>query len=200
MIVERLGDTYKLNGSLLEYFALKDVIFELIEPEVTLLSKMHIRGYSVDDVKEFGAVINEEEYNPATWQPDPNVDELDQDFMYAYDNYDEYYNACHYIGYIPEGMTAELVTHFKYSGTMCYLKRNGIEIINSENNYKYADFEVTPTKNGKIIFEYARDYPHFSFDDIVNTIRRDAGKFDYDFTLKYQTRKDRMNAKLKGGN
>ena len=81
MLVERLGDTYKLNGSLLEYFALKDVIFELIEPEVTLLSKMHIRGYSVDDVKEFGAVINEEEYNPAMWQPDPNVDELDQDFM-----------------------------------------------------------------------------------------------------------------------
>ena len=175
----------KVYAGTLNTFAKRGVLLNMVEETVTIVrdTSIYANCATVETLTAFGGVIDEEPYDDADFDPD----EYDNYF----ESYDEYYNTCHKIGYIPAGTVVTICG----SGVGLELIRNGVQIYAPSSDYEM--YEVTPTKNGKIYFDYIKDHAHMPFDTAIQAIK-DAGKiFGIDYDIGYTTQQEKIAKRVK---
>ena len=177
----------KVSFGILNTFAKRNVLLNMVEETATVLREVPVyAGFAtVDALTKFGGVIDEEPYNDSEFDPD--------DYDNYFESYNEYYEACHRIGYIPAGTT---VTIEGNADTGLVLVRNDVHIFAPTSEYDDV-YEVTPTKNGEIYFTYIKDHKHMPFDSAVQAIK-DAGRiFGINYDIGYTTQNERITARMK---
>lgn len=128
----------------LDNLVYKNILSDIIEPKVTITKDIpvYISGASIEDLTNFGGIIDEEPYNSNDITAYEDSD---------YDTYDEYYKHCRTIGYIP----ANTIVTIGNNGFTSTLIKNNVSICTS-NKYLYIPaYEVTLTSKGEIYFKYS---------------------------------------------
>lgn len=177
-------NTIEISLNQMSTLAHYNVIDDMINPVVTTIKDIpvYICGASIDDLTNFGGIVEEEPYN------DEDFDDEDSDF----ENYDEYYTTSRKIGYIPAGISVEV----SHNNDAVVLTRGNVSITLCSDYFPNPVFKAIPTSNGTIYFNYRNEHPLQAFDTIIENIR-EAGKiFGIEYDISYTTQKEQREARL----